>query len=282
MRKQILWVGILLICILIAGCGGGGGGNSHVVPVPDDKSVFVLNNGVEVDTTSFSGKKIYTLITSIPESGKLEGNEAVNLPEYKFFLISAAIRNMDSLMSPELSGKVKESRLASQTVLGSEQVEKDIFMRNRENEILSRRLKQLSKNGPTIKPGTKWENAHVNGTVVDLTCRYESDHAYIFVDQRNITQMESWVEGYGKAFDVIYDMVRGKFGTENDVDNNGKIIIVFSQELAADCWDILMQWINIHRLILITPTREISSISQQPLLFRENMLKRPWLMNYSI
>lgn len=218
-----------------------GGGGSHVsYPVSDSTSVFALNNGIAVDLAFFSRKKVHTLIASIP-ADKPEGNQLYkgNLSSYQ--LITSALGNDNNLSeSSVLSDNIRRGLLASQTVSGLEQAAKDMFLRHIENEILGRRLKQLPKSQsylksvpPEIQVGTEWNNVYVNDVPVNLTCRYISQFAYLFVDNRNVAQMEQYMADYGQAFDAIYIMMRSKFGSENDVDGNGKIIIVFSQELSG-------------------------------------------------
>ncbi|HOP73651.1 MAG TPA: hypothetical protein PLC07_01160 [Bacillota bacterium] len=239
MRKYSIWILLLCICIIIAGCGGGssstGGGNNHPTELPgsDDPSLFVLSNGEEAKLTSFGGKKIHTLIACIPMGEKPEANNINGVSTYSYQLTTAASGNVGSSI-------LRESRLASRTAVSSAQSEKDRLLRNQESEILSRGLKQLSKSesyqksAPSgIKVGTEWNDVYVNDRKVNLICQHISKRAYFFVDRRDVAEMESWMEGYGDAFDVIYNMIHSKFGTENDVDGNGKIIIVFSQELSG-------------------------------------------------
>ncbi|NLG84159.1 MAG: hypothetical protein GX493_06050, partial [Firmicutes bacterium] len=114
-------------------------------------------------------------------------------------------------------------------------------MRRRENELLAEGLRQLARRVPPspVEIGNKWNNMYLYNikseqyTTIETTCLFISEHAYFFVDDRDVATLAPYIEDYGQAFDQIYQMGQAKFGTENDVDRNGKVIIVFSRELTG-------------------------------------------------
>lgn len=128
-----------------------------------------------------------------------------------------------------------------------EQRELDTFLRNKENEVLGSKALQLpeyyAKAGIVKAPpypinvGTTWNNVYIvlTGTTISTTCRYISNTAYFFVDNRDYPSpiSDSLLASYGSAFDTIHGINNTKFGSENDTDGNGKVIIVFSRELSG-------------------------------------------------
>lgn len=70
-------------------------------------------------------------------------------------------------------------------------------------------------------------------TTINTTCKNISEHAYFFIDNRDLTDSDfmSSLSDYATAFETIYSINHAKFGAVNDSDGNGKVIIVFSREL---------------------------------------------------
>jgi hypothetical protein len=187
----------------------------------------------------FNGKYVYTIVAPQP-AAKPEGS-GTPTTSYAFTLSSVA----GSLPSPEPAASPAGAldRLPA-VPYGGAQTELDLLLRETESKLLARKAKQLSKELPGIEAaapypiskGTSWNGVYIYGTTpstIDTTCRYISSHAYFFVDNRDIAAMEPLLAGYGASFDATYDVNRSKFGAENDVDANGKVIVVFSEELVA-------------------------------------------------
>ncbi|MGE5549259.1 MAG: hypothetical protein ACM3ZC_01850 [Bacteroidota bacterium] len=110
------------------------------------------------------------------------------------------------------------------------------MLREKENQVLSDRARQVSRRSPHRSfIGLSWHNVFISATghYINATCEYVSDHAYFFVDNRDIAAMGPHLASYGAAFDALYETNHNKFGTENDVDNNGKVVIIFSEELTG-------------------------------------------------
>jgi len=240
-KKGFLLVVLFLMVALISGCGGGGG-KSDVTPVKPETDYgpfksLTLGSEINVRDYSESGKSIYTLVTAIP-SYKPEANVAPSII-YPISLVTSAF---DSTVGSQYRSLFYSnfnpvmSRLYNQVV-------KDNSFRELENNLLAKRSRQLSKsnniNFSVVSPsiGSEWKGLHIQSiatgywTKIDATCLYISKHGIFYVDNRDISKIHSRIVQYGDVFDRIYQINREKFGQENDVDCNGKIIIVISQEI---------------------------------------------------
>ncbi len=244
MIKRLLLLLLLLSVLMYTGCGGGGGKKDPyggcIIPSPEDNEVFSsLGGGRVVDVAKFNGKGIYTTVTALT-ANKLEGYG--DPPVYysgKLLTTTGITESHISSFAKNRSAKL----LASNFI--SKQAEHDLLARQAENDALARRVKQFSKKISDInfaapspaEKGTPWNGVKIttDGTssvLINTTCQYVSNSAYFFVDDENTTDLT--LEEYGAAFDAIYLKNREKFGKENDVDGNGKVIIVFTPKLSGD------------------------------------------------
>ncbi|MBN2353075.1 MAG: fibronectin type III domain-containing protein [Spirochaetales bacterium] len=129
------------------------------------------------------------------------------------------------------------------SVYGAEQTDLDLRMRAAENQALAGGARQLNKTAAgidkaapsPISVGTVWSGVKIalTGHTIDATCQYITTRAYFFVDNRDTAAMSSYLDGYGTAFDAIWTVNHAHFGSENDVDGNGRVIIIFSRELSG-------------------------------------------------
>jgi hypothetical protein len=243
MRHNIKWLALILIIVLIAGCGGGGGGGTSPTPIPSstDSAFMNLGSGTVVTVAPLNGKYIYTIITAEPSSAR-EGEAYNTPPSYSVSFSSTAGTTLARIVnSSKRTAKISSMRPAYMR----KQAEWDLKVRQMENQLLGSRARQYSKKqltginpapAPPITVGTPWANIYIALTTnsISATCQYISDHAFFFVDDRNTAAMASQLAGYGTAFDAIYDVNHTKFGMEKDIDGNGKVIIIFSQEIAGD------------------------------------------------
>jgi C1A family cysteine protease len=218
---------------------------------------FIMNPPYQILSSTpsaldFAGQHIYSILTAQPIS-KPQANSAP-VTTYSYTLSSTGATasyspNTNKTDSVEQSNwddigqqNIEKDLLQKSGKLpyGTAQINMDDIARKNENELLSTGYRQVSKAaegydpaapvGPVI--GTTWNNVYIvaTGYRINTTCRYVSDHAYFFVDNRD--SMSAYLAGYGTAFDAIYDVNASKLGNPNDVDNNGKVIIVLSQELS--------------------------------------------------
>jgi hypothetical protein len=196
-----------------------------------DPSFIILDDSYR-SAARFSGKNIFTLIRSVPAS-KPEGDSLGDLAAYSYTLStsggSALLKMSDTALSSNAA--------ADDAVTGpsNAQAELDIRLRDIEQGLLSAGIPQLSKKDLTrsvasssISVGTHWNDVYIHetGSSINTTCTYISEHAYFFVNEKYSDV--PGIEDYGEAFDRIYDVNHEKLGYENDVDANGKVIIVIT------------------------------------------------------
>ena len=205
--------------------------------------------GTQVSLASLNSLNVYTLVSTKPDH-RSEGNTRTNSPKRSFTLSSTA--GLPASLAPmaeagvEAQGKSKAyGTYGVPGIFGDGQVESDEKMRQTENEMLSSGARQLSGSmakSPRAAPsqivvGTEWDDVHIATTspptLIDTECVAVSDHAYFFSDTRDVSAVNAYLSEYhyAGAMDAIVGVDRGKFGQENDIDGNGKIIVVFSHEL---------------------------------------------------
>jgi len=187
-----------------------------------------------VSLAAFNDRYIYSIVSAAP-SAKPEANAAPTT-KYNYSVITAgAVANV---AAPAAS---RTASTAERGILIPPQARKDLTSRTMESRLLAGQSRQVSRSAAaksraapaSIAVGTKWNHiivADANDDLwyTDTTCRKISDHAYFFIDDADITIMAPFLDAYGTAFDAIYHKNRTKFGEENDVDGNGKVIVVFS------------------------------------------------------
>lgn len=203
-------------------------------PVP----FSALSGGISVSLARFNDTYIYSIITATP-SDKSESNDAPAAQHgYTVATTTAAGINLSG------AAGIRETTPSSRSAGVSAQARRDMLSRDMENLLLAGGARQAdvkmtagAKAVPTsISVGTAWDNVIISKadktyTTVNTTCRYISSHAYFFVDNLDIASMQTYLAGYGAAFDAIYLVNRDKFGQENDTDRNGKVIIVFTRAI---------------------------------------------------
>ncbi len=227
----------ILVFMVLSGCtvqpGGGGGGGGGGTPA--SLVIFGTNS-----ITDLNGKVIYTILSAQP-SAKPEGNTYPPLTLYPFTLTTAA--SVSPSMAASISFLPNSARPAN-LVYHQGQISWDEKMRSEENRLLASREKQFSGNvsglsaDASAKAGVSIGDSRtfiiaVDGSTITATCTNISTYSYIYVDNRDLASMAPYISAnsYGSTFDKIHATNNAKFGTENDVDGNGKVIIVFSEAL---------------------------------------------------
>jgi hypothetical protein len=187
-----------------------------------------------VSLAAFNGRRIYSIVSAAP-AAKLEANQA---PTAKY---SYRLKTADNAQNVAVPGAGRIASAAGRGIQIQPQARKDLTSRTMESRLLAGQSRQISRSAAarsraapaSISVGTKWNHilvADANDSLwhVDTTCRKISDHAYFFIDDDDTAIMAPFLDTYGTAFDAIYHNNRAKFGEENDVDGNGKVIVVFS------------------------------------------------------
>jgi len=246
--RRVLISGIILSLFSLTACGGGGGGGGGG---DDDEGSIIydpVNNsyartfagGTAENISGFNSKPaIYALITYLPSNKSESDYPAGTTSAWTFTTKNSSSLSIESSDAVKYSTESDSLISSEKQGLNSKQAECDLKMRANDNKALAGKEPQLSKKmsmmyskaPSTIAVGSTWNGVTIAITnkTIATTCKYVSAHAYIFVDNRD--SIDGLVAGYGAVFDAIYDKNHAKFGTENDVDGNGKVIIVFSQEV---------------------------------------------------
>jgi hypothetical protein len=229
-----LFIFILSITILfLIGCS---------TPGPSEPQPFkALGGSTAVDISDFNDDTIYTIIVPEP-AGKPESDGAPSTT-YNYILSSGSKLSLSPPSSMNEGTSDENCTVQQNGVYSPAQTNLDLFLRQTENQVLSNKARQLSRIPPgivgaapfPISVGTTWNGVQIvaTGNTINTTCRAISNHAYFFVDNRDTVAMSSYLAGYATTFDAIYDVNHARFGTENDTDGNGKVIIVFTEELTG-------------------------------------------------
>jgi hypothetical protein len=237
-NKAIAFYSLLVVfSVFIISCGD----DKKDDPPSYFSPTFSLSNGSTVNVSSFNSKSNkYTILSAQPTT-KPEANAA---PSTTYTSTLTSFNASIVAPSNEIVSSKEEFVISKYSVYNTEQIACDEKMRQVENLLLAKHTPQFSQEASGINPaapaspisvGDTWNGVNIvsTPTTISTTCRHISDHAYFFVDNRNTATMSSYLSGYGTAFDAIYHVNQSKFGTERDVDNNGKVIIIFSQELTG-------------------------------------------------
>jgi hypothetical protein len=232
--NRVFLISVLLLVMIVAllGCGGGSGGGK----TPDPAVIIDITGGTNVDVSTINSRNNkYAMITY------LDGSEG-----YNDKILHTPTLTTANVISGSIALQSKTAfKSNSPGVYSDNQTASDSKMRLFECQALASGNRQFSKAAgydpavqATIAVGTPWNSVNVQNmsdiwVTINTTCKYVSDHAYFFVDNRNITAMNSYLANYATKFENIYATDHSHFGLENDVDGNGHVIIIFSQELTG-------------------------------------------------
>jgi len=192
-----------------------------------------LELGATVSLAAYNDSYLYSIVTAAPANKPESDSASTTYYNYAIYTQAAA-----AAKSPRSE---RGARDLQRSDVVPAQARRDEASRAMDAVLLAERPPLAS--GPaaarsrtiagTIGVGTAWNNVIVADAndkhwYVDTTCRLVSDHAYFFVDNDDQAALAPFLADYGAAFDALYHVNHAKFGVENDVDNNGKVIVVFS------------------------------------------------------
>ncbi len=209
------------------------------------KPVSDLGGGLSYTLVNFNGSKVYSLVTATPPD-KPESDYAPDDIDHPSTLYEYTI----STTAPLVPGRIASQKIATKTEPRTKetisgQAAMDLIARADGKRLLEL---EIDRTSPAMKRskaltdpvtiGTPWNGIWVIGNsgqvTINAECRLVTDHAYFFVDLRDKTAIESYLAAYGTAFEDIYVMNRTKFANESDYDENGKVIVLFTQGLKTN------------------------------------------------
>ena len=193
-----------------------------------------------VDVSKFNLAYKYTMLSAQTNSAS-QGNDLAEAAKYSYTLITTGLEEKQVSRGYKYNNFDDRSK---KSIYAANKLKADIMMRDIEEKLLKNQQQQLNKKKSKdiyksiqgdIIVGTVWNNVNIiaSGTTINTTCSYISEHFYFFIDNRDIVGIQSLLPIYGKDFDSIYEIDHEKFGIENDVDDNGKIIVVLSEEISG-------------------------------------------------
>lgn len=254
-RRTYIMGTVLLMAFLVSGCGGSkSSGNSttsgdSITPgsstITSAKTFTTLASGTNVDISAYNGTNIYTLVTRMPSDKPESDSQTANSSSFTLSSSAGIIQSEAAAALPSMA----LSHHLVRGVYGAKQAALDNLLRKKEQALLAKKTKQMSKSnllakstavslGSNIAAGTPWNDVYVYNTqtmvltTINTTCRYVSSKACFFVENNYESVIQPYLAAYGTAFDTIYSQNTGKFGPANDVDGNGKVIVVFSGKIS--------------------------------------------------
>lgn len=242
--QKILFV--LILVFILFGCGidftlkynsdrGDSSSNNSSIQIPVDDVIDISTGSVESSSPVPNNASLYTISSNIPQSPTYSANtvnysltgsynSSNNVSMKQFIENSAAkgINNDNDTMRHIIKKQIDFNNKAK------EKNYKPILENNNIN------YKTVPNN---IKIGTKWQNVYVMNdpatstqTNTNATCIDISNNVYFFIDDRiNISQIDKTrLNEIKEEFEKGYLLVHEKCGSEADIDNNGKIIFLFT------------------------------------------------------
>jgi len=244
-NRTALIPGVILLLFLISACGEDkkSAGITHYDPV-NTTYARSIGGGTATDISAFNGKSIYALLSYMPADKTESDYPPATSSDW---ILTSTIFGSSSIAASEIENilnGINYNSLSESKVYSSAQTGLDIKLRKIENDLLAGRVSQLSKksginaSSATYAVGDDRSNITIALTSATITaqCRVISAHAYFFVDKRDLASTyvsDSVLNDYAAKFETIYALNHSKFGTENDTDSNGKVIIVFTEEIKS-------------------------------------------------
>lgn len=240
--KKLLAV---MACGLVVGCGDFNlfnnisnaisGNSNETYPVQTGTPYYAENKLVEGDNVlSYDTTKSFnTLIYFAQEPAT---NEYTKSTTYSISDSSQAVSSLNSAVSLKTVAQEKSPK----ELINEQNREIIEYAYNNNIQPIQKNDSALYKTMPTtITVGSKWNNAYVltsigTGSVVptyktiNATCVAVSNYAYFFLDDSLTAISADKLTEITTAFDKDYEIVHQKFGTEKDIDGNGKVAFLIS------------------------------------------------------
>lgn len=210
---------------------GGTNDNETTEPKPEDnETVPSISDGGIIDNITSTNFHLYTISSHIPQ------NPTDNLPAAVYYSLTASNNNTLSMKKYIENTPVAINNDGNRNII-KQQIDFNNTVKEKNIKPIKKNNLSLYKTVPAnISVNTKWNNIWVTDTatmqqsLTSATCIYISNNVYYFLDDRvNISDIDiSRISYIEQQFEAAYQKVHEKCGQENDVDNNGKIIFLFT------------------------------------------------------
>lgn len=210
---------------------GSTGDNETTEPKPEDnETVPSISDGGTIDNITSPNLNLYTISSHIPQ------NPTDNLPAAVYYSLTASNNNTASMKKYIENPPVAVNNDGNRNII-KQQIDFNNTAKEKNIKPIKKNNLSLYKTVPAnISVNTKWNNIWITDTatmqqsLTSATCIYISDNVYYFLDDRvSLADIDiSRIAYIEQQFETAYQKVHEKCGRENDVDNNGKIIFLFT------------------------------------------------------
>lgn len=210
---------------------GSTGDNETTEPKPEDnETVPSISDGGTIDNITSPNLNLYTISSHIPQ------NPTDNLPAAVYYSLTASNNNTASMKKYIENAPVAVNNDGNRNII-KQQIDFNNTAKEKNIKPIKKNNLSLYKTVPAnIAVNTKWNNIWITDTatmqqsLTSATCIYISDNVYYFLDDRvSLADIDiSRIAYIEQQFETAYQKVHEKCGSENDVDNNGKIIFLFT------------------------------------------------------
>lgn len=210
---------------------GSTGDNETTEPKPEDnETVPSISDGGTIDNITSPNLNLYTISSHIPQ------NPTDNLPAAVYYSLTASNNNTASMKKYIENPPVAVNNDGNRNII-KQQIDFNNTAKEKNIKPIKKNNLSLYKTVPAnIAVNTKWNNIWITDTatmqqsLTSATCIYISDNVYYFLDDRvSLADIDiSRIAYIEQQFETAYQKVHEKCGSENDIDNNGKIIFLFT------------------------------------------------------
>ena len=212
--------------------GGSTGDNETTEQEPEDnETVPSISDGGIIDNITSTNFHLYTISSHIPQT------PTDNLPAAVYYSLAASNNNTSASMKKYIENSSENINNDGNRNIIKQQIDFNNTVKEKNIKPIKKNNLSLYKTVPAnISVNTKWNNIWITDTatmqqsLTSATCIYISDNVYYFLDDRvSLADIDiSRIAYIEQQFETAYQKVHEKCGQENDVDNNGKIIFLFT------------------------------------------------------
>ena len=215
--------------------GNSSSSNNGSVQLPTESIIDISSGSVASDTPAPENASLYTISSHIPQT-----------PTYDTNTVNYSLTGIYN--SPNVSMKAFiENNAVNKNINNDNDTMRYIIKQQIDfnNTAKANNYKPITENDninyktvpSNIQVGTQWKNVYVINdpatqvqTAVTATCIDISNNVYFFIDDRiDRSQIDTTrLNDIKTEFEKGYLLVHEKCGSESDIDNNGKIIFLFT------------------------------------------------------